>query len=104
MQVPPLPSKLDYIESLPISAPVVKLSEPTPHEKKTNAYSSGKLRVKLIVDLTRYDSRCVIGSLGSTGYGEAYSMWARGSDRFTGVRFDNGARLDILWDSLEVLV
>ena len=59
------------------------------------------MRVKLAVDLTEYDSRCVTGSEGHTS--EPCSFWARGSDRFTGVRFDNGARLDVLWRSLEII-
>jgi hypothetical protein len=30
-------------------------------------------------------------------------MWARGSDCFVGVYFDSGARLDVLWKSLQNL-
>jgi hypothetical protein len=56
-------------------------------------------RVRLKVDLTQYDSRCVVGSMGTIG--PPCSMWAKGSDLFTGVYFDSGARLDCLWRSLE---
>jgi hypothetical protein len=59
------------------------------------------MRVKLTADLTRYDARCIVGAEGDTG--PPCSMWARGSDRFVGVYFDSGARLDVLWSSLEVI-
>jgi hypothetical protein len=59
------------------------------------------MRVRLTVDLTGYDSRCTEGSEGETC--GPLSMWARGSDCFTGVRFDSGAALDVLWRSLEVI-
>ena len=59
------------------------------------------MRVKLRGDLTEYDERCVSGAEGSTGM--PLSIWARGSDRFVGVYFDSGARLDVLWESLEMV-
>lgn len=55
-------------------------------------------RVKLTCDLTRYDNRCVGGSLGTT----CKSHRSMG-DGFVKVRFDSGAYLDILWKSLEVI-
>ena len=59
-------------------------------------------RVKLKVDLTKYDSRCKIGSLGSTMPDIKLSVWGS-QDRFVAVNFDNGAQLDVLWESLEVI-
>lgn len=57
-------------------------------------------RVKLTVDLTRYDERCKIGELGWTVPDTAYGMWARQYDRFVAVKFDNGAKLDVVTKSL----
>jgi len=64
-----------------------------------NLNDAYRVRVKLTVDLTKHDSRCVAGSEGWTGY--SVSGWARQFDRFVGVYFDSGARLDVLWKSLE---
>ncbi|MEK6847900.1 MAG: hypothetical protein AABX50_02125 [Nanoarchaeota archaeon] len=58
------------------------------------------LRVKLKVDLTKYNSKCKIGSLGYTAPDVKLSIWGS-QDRFVAVKFDNGAQLDVLWDSLE---
>ncbi len=52
-------------------------------------------RVKLKVDLTKYDERCKEGELGWTIPNVKLSMWGS-QDRFVAVRFDNGARLDVL--------
>ena len=60
------------------------------------------LRVKLKVDLTKYDNRCKVGSIGYTIPDIKLSMWGD-QDRFVAVRFDNGAQLDVLWDSLEII-
>ena len=51
-------------------------------------------RVRLRVDLTRYDSRCKEGSLGWTGQAGRWGNM---------VHYDSGAVLDTLWKSLEVL-
>ena len=56
-------------------------------------------RVRLTVDLTRYDARLVFGSLGRTMPSVKLSIWGS-QDRFVAVRFDNGAQLDILRKSL----
>ena len=58
-------------------------------------------RVRLTVDLTRYDWRCKVGEEGWTNPND-HSGWST-YDRFTKVKFDNGAYLDVLWESLEVL-
>lgn len=58
-------------------------------------------RVKLLVDLTRYDSRLTGGQLGTTNMRDR-SGWSA-MDRFVKVRFDCGAYLDILWRSLEII-
>lgn len=60
------------------------------------------LRVKLKVDLTKYDSRCKISSRGYTLPDVKLSIWGF-QDRFVAVEFDNGSKLDVLWDSLEVI-
>jgi hypothetical protein len=57
-------------------------------------------RVKLKVDLTRYNKKCKIGELGWTMPNIKLSIWGS-QDRFVAVRFDNGAELDVLWDGLE---
>ena len=59
------------------------------------------VKVKLTEDLTKYDRRLVVGEVGETT--GPCSMWARGSDRFTGVKFVNGAHLDVLWKGLELI-
>ena len=59
-------------------------------------------RVKLKVDLTKYDNKCKIGSLGYTIPDVKLSIWGS-QDRFVAVKFDNGAQLDVLWNSLEVI-
>jgi len=58
-------------------------------------------RVRLTVDLTKYDPRCVVGSEGVTG--RPLSMWARGTDLCVGVYFDSGACLDVFWSGLTVI-
>ena len=58
-------------------------------------------RVRLNVDLTRYDARLVVGSMGWTLPDVKLSMWGS-QDRFVAVKFDCGASLDILYKSLSV--
>lgn len=62
-----------------------------------------EIRVKLKYDLTKYDTRCVVGSLGKHTPGQSFSIWARTQDRFWGIEFDNGAKLDVLTSSLEIV-
>jgi hypothetical protein len=63
----------------------------------------GKARkVKLNVDLTKYDSRCVEGSTGTTIPNFKVGMWGS-YDTFVAVRFDNGAVMDIAYNSLEFI-
>lgn len=59
-------------------------------------------KVKLNVDLTEYDSRCVEGSTGKTIPNHKVGIWG-GYDRFVAVSFDNGAVMDILYKSLEFI-
>lgn len=59
-------------------------------------------RVKLKVDLTKYNSRCKIGEMGWTIPDVKLSVWGS-QDRFVAVKFDNGAKLDVIWESLETL-
>ncbi len=61
-----------------------------------------KRKVELIKDLTKYDSRCTIGSIGWTIPNVKLSMWGS-SDNFVAVKFDNGARLDIALNSLNMV-
>lgn len=58
-------------------------------------------RMRLIVDLTRYDRRLTVGQLGTTMPNVKLSIWG---DRFVAIRFDCGAELDILYKSLEKVV
>jgi hypothetical protein len=60
------------------------------------------VRVKLTVDLTRYDYRCVEGSLGSTIPNYKFGLYGS-FDHFVAVRFDNGSAMDIAYSSLELL-
>ncbi len=56
--------------------------------------------VELSVDLTKYDSRCVVGEKGKTIPNFNVGMWGR-FDHFVAVRFENGAVMDVLYDSLK---
>ncbi len=59
-------------------------------------------RVKLRVDLTKYDSRCKVNEEGITLPDVKLSMYGS-FDNFVAVKFDNGARLDVALNSLTVL-
>jgi hypothetical protein len=65
-------------------------------------YGGEPQKVKLTVDLTKYDSRCVAGSTGKTIPNVKLSEWG-GYDHFVAVRFDNGASMDIAYNSLEII-
>lgn len=59
------------------------------------------IRVRLMVDLTKYASGLIPGV---EGYASGkHGMWSRGSDRFTGVNFPGITTLDVLWESLEII-
>lgn len=55
------------------------------------------IRVRLNTDLTKYDNRLTIGI---EGYAISNS---RMGDRFVIVKFDTGACIDVLWDSLDII-
>ncbi len=57
-------------------------------------------KVRLLVDLTKYDPKLVVGVEGVT-VGE-YGMWSRNYARFVGVDFGFGT-FDILWTGLEII-
>jgi len=57
-------------------------------------------RVKLKIDLTRYDTRLTVGQKGTTIPNVKCSMIG-GMDNFVAVKFDCGAKLDIVIKSLE---
>jgi hypothetical protein len=60
------------------------------------------VQVELTVDLTEYDSRCKVGEKGMTI--PNYKCGLYGSfDHFVAVKFDNGAVLDIAYNSLNIL-
>jgi len=59
-----------------------------------------KERVRLKVDLTRYNPKCKVGELGWTMPGVKLSMWDS-QDRFAAVAFDNGAQLSVAYEGLE---
>jgi hypothetical protein len=65
-------------------------------------YGGKPQKVKLKVDLTKYDSRCVAGSTGKTIPNVKLSIWG-GYDRFVAVKFDNGASMDVSYNSLEII-
>lgn len=52
------------------------------------------IKVKLKVDLTKYNPNLIIGTIGYT-IGE-YDIWSRGSDRFISVCFPNIQTIDVL--------
>jgi hypothetical protein len=60
------------------------------------------MNVKLKVDLTKYDNRCVSGSTGKTMPNYKVGLYG-GFDHFVAVKFDSGAVLDIAISSLEYL-
>lgn len=60
------------------------------------------VKVKLRVDLTKYDSRCTEGQEGTTLPNVKMSTWGS-FDTFVAVKFDNGAVMDIAINSLEFL-
>jgi hypothetical protein len=59
------------------------------------------IKVKLLTDLSKYAPGLVPGVEGHT-IGQ-YGLWSRGSDRFIGVCFPGIAKLDVLWESIEVI-
>lgn len=60
------------------------------------------IRVKLKVDLTKYDSRCKEGVEGVTIPNYKCGMYGS-FDHFVAIRFDSGAVLDVAYNSLELL-
>lgn len=59
-------------------------------------------RIKLSVDLTRYDPRLVLGALGNTIPNVKIGLYGS-SDSFVAVKFDSGATLDIAYRSLTII-
>lgn len=59
-------------------------------------------RVKLIVDLTRYNENCIIGAEGVTVPDHAVGIFGS-EDRFVAIKFDHGAVMDITYDSLQFI-
>lgn len=59
------------------------------------------IKVRLKTDLTHYVPGLVVGTEG-VAIGQ-YGMWSRGSDRFIGVDFPGKGKLDVLWESLEII-
>lgn len=60
------------------------------------------LKFVLMIDLTKYNQRCVVGQRGVTIPDVKLSMWGD-YDRFVAVKFDNGASMDVLWDSIQII-
>lgn len=60
-----------------------------------------KIKVKLLVDLTRYADGLVEGSEGYTVGNNG--LWSRANDNFVTVCFPEIATLDVLWKSLEII-
>ncbi len=59
------------------------------------------IKVRLLVDLTKYAKGLIAGTEGVT-VGRT-GLWSRGSDRFITVHFSGIATLDVLWDSLDII-
>jgi hypothetical protein len=60
------------------------------------------VQVELTTDLTRYDSRCTAGQKGMTIPNHKCGLYGS-FDHFVAVRFDNGAVMDIAYNSLNIL-
>lgn len=60
-----------------------------------------QIKVKLLVDLTRYADGLVKGSEGYTVGSKG--IWSRANDNFITVCFPKIATLDVLWKSLEII-
>lgn len=60
-----------------------------------------QVKVKLLVDLTKYVDGLVKGSKGYTVGNKG--MWSKSNDNFVTVCFPNIATLDVLWKSLEII-
>jgi hypothetical protein len=60
------------------------------------------VQVELTKDLTAYDSRCKVGQKGMTIPNHKCGMYGS-FDHFVAVRFDNGAVMDIAYNSLIIL-
>ena len=60
------------------------------------------VQVELTKDLTAYDSRCTAGQKGMTIPNHKCGMYGS-FDHFVAVRFDNGAVMDIAYNSLIIL-
>jgi len=60
-------------------------------------------RVKLKVDLTKYDDRLVAGEEGYTVPYAYTTMYGKHYDNFVCVKFDCGSKLDVATRSLEYI-
>ena len=60
-----------------------------------------KIKVKLLVDLTKYGEGLVPGTEGYTVGRKG--VWSKASDNFITVCFPGVATLDVLWKSLEII-
>lgn len=60
------------------------------------------VQVELTKDLTAYDSRCTAGQKGMTIPNHKCGLYGS-FDHFVAVRFDNGAVMDIAYNSLIIL-
>jgi len=60
------------------------------------------VQVELTVDLRMYDSRCKVGEKGMTIPNHKCGLYGS-FDHFVAVKFDNGAVMDIAYNSLNIL-
>ena len=58
-----------------------------------------KRRVRLMKDLTKYNSLCTFDTMGWTVPLVHFTDWGK-SDDFVAVRFDNGVEMDVAYGSL----
>ena len=59
-------------------------------------------QVRLKVDLTKYAAGCISGSTGKTIPNYKCGTWGS-FDHFVAIKFDNGAVLDVAYNSIEIL-
>jgi len=58
-------------------------------------------KVTLKSGLTKYNSKCVVGSEGKTIPNKAFGTFGK-FDHFVAVKFDNGAEMDVAYSSLKI--
>jgi hypothetical protein len=68
-----------------------------------NMEAANSFYVTLNKDMTKLYPGLVKGSIGLCTLGRVYTAWGRTSDRYWGVHFDNGMKIDLLSTQLDFL-